>query len=236
VEPPRGDDPLVPRYAARHGLLDELDVELARRREPADRTRTLPYAALERLWSRRDVARRDKTLWRLLYETAARASEALSLNVEDLDLPACRAVIRGKNGELDYLHWQTGTGHLLSRLIAGRPYGPVSSPTGAPRPDGAPAAVDLCPHTGRPRLSNRRAAELLRDATGGWTLHQLRHSAITHLAEQNVALPLLMAKSRHTSLRSLQRQSACGARLSAPGLRKLESLNLDDREPINGLR
>jgi len=31
-------------------------------------------------------------------------------------------------------------------------------------------------------------------------LHQFRHSALTQLAEQNVALPLLMAKSRHRNL------------------------------------
>ena len=197
-------------YAAGHGLLDELAVELARRRELADRTRALPHAALERLWARRDVALRDKTLWRLLYETAARASEALSLNVEDLDLPARRAVIRGKNGELDYLHWQTGTGHLLSRLIAGRPTGPGVPDRPARRAGRAPAAVDLCPNTGRARLSYRRAEELFCEQTGGWTLHQLRHSAITHLAEQNVALPLLMAKSRHTSLRSLQKYARPG--------------------------
>jgi integrase/recombinase XerD len=43
------------------------------------------------------------------------------------------------------------------------------------------------------------------EASGGRTLHQLRHSALTHLAEQNVSLPLLMTKSRHESLRSLQR-------------------------------
>jgi integrase len=84
------------RYAARHRLLGELGVELDRRREPADRTRALPRAALERLWARRDVPLGDKTLWRLLYETAARAGEALSLNVEDLDLANRRAVIRGK--------------------------------------------------------------------------------------------------------------------------------------------
>jgi integrase/recombinase XerD len=42
-------------------------------------------------------------------------------------------------------------------------------------------------------------------------LHQLRHSALTHLAEQNVSLPLLMAKSRHASLRSLQRYARPGA-------------------------
>jgi integrase/recombinase XerC/integrase/recombinase XerD len=197
-------------YAARHGLLPELRVELDRRREPADRTRALPKAALERLWNRRDVALRDKTLWRLLYETAARAGEALSLDVDDLDLPNRRAAIRGKNGELDYLHWQTGTGHLLSRLVAGRTSGPVFLTDRRPSARRAPAAVDLCPHTGRARLSYRRAQELFCEATGGWTLHQLRHSALTHLAEQNVALPLLMAKSRHTSLRSLQKYARPG--------------------------
>ena len=206
-------------YAGRHGLLPELRVELDRRREPADRTRALPSAALERLWSRRDVALRDKTLWRLLYETAARAGEALALDIEDLDLPNRRAAIRGKNGELDYLHWQTGTGHLLSRLVAGRPSGPVFVTDRRASAGRAPATVDLCPHTGRARLSYRRAQELFAAATGGWTLHQLRHSAITHLAEQNVALPLLMAKSRHTSLRSLQKYARPGvdavARLTA---------------------
>jgi 4a-hydroxytetrahydrobiopterin dehydratase len=54
------------------------------------------------------------------------------------------------------------------------------------------------------RLSYRRAEALFRQASGGWTLHQLRHSPLMHLAEQNVSLPLLMAKSRHASLRSLQ--------------------------------
>ena len=65
----------------------------------------LREAALERLFNRRDIALRDKTLWRLLYETAARANEALSLDVDELDLPNRRAAIRGENGELDYLHW-----------------------------------------------------------------------------------------------------------------------------------
>jgi integrase len=157
------------RYAARHGLLPELRVELDRRREPADRTRALPKAALERLFSRRDVALRDKTLWRLLYETAARANEALSLDVEDLDLPNRRAASRGKNGELDYLHWQTGSGHLLSRLVAGRTSGPVFLTDRRASPSRAPAAV-----------------------------------------EENVSLALLMAKSRHTSLHSLQKYARPG--------------------------
>jgi hypothetical protein len=35
--------------------------------------------------------------------------------------------------------------------------------------------------------------------------HDLRRAALTHLGEDNVSLPLLMAKSRHKDLRSLQR-------------------------------
>ena len=38
----------------------------------------------------------------------------------------------------------------------------------------------------------------------------LRHSALTHLAEDNVQPPLLMAKSRHRSLRTLQRDARPG--------------------------
>ena len=66
-----------------------------------------------------------------------------------------------------------------------------------------PARADLDPASGHARLSYRRAADLFHTATGGWTLHQLRHSRLTHLAEAGVQLRILMAKSRHTSLTSL---------------------------------
>jgi integrase len=62
-----------------------------RRREHPDRTRALTRSQLEALWRRSDLRLRDKTLWRLLYETAARASEALNLDVTDLDLANNRA-------------------------------------------------------------------------------------------------------------------------------------------------
>jgi integrase len=70
-------------FCCRRGWLDEAVADgLERRREPVDRTKAIPYALLERLWRRDDVAVREKALWRLLYETAARAQEVLSLNVE----------------------------------------------------------------------------------------------------------------------------------------------------------
>ena len=203
----------------------EVAVGVDRRREPADRTRAIPYPQLERLWRRSDVAVREKALWRLLYETAARASEVLSLDVGDVDLENRRAVVRSKGGDLELLHFQTGSARLLPRLIAGRTSGPVFVTDRRPAPGRAPATVDVCAVTGHARLSYRRAEEVFRAASGGWTLHQLRHSAITHLAEDNVGLALLMAKSRHTSLRSLQRY----ARPSADAVAALTAAHDRDR-------
>ena len=71
-------------------------------------------------------------------------------------------------------------------------------------------ASEIIPSPTLRRRAIARAEELFAAVSGGWTLHQLRHSAITHLAEAEVNLPLLMAKSRHTSLRSLQRYASPG--------------------------
>jgi integrase/recombinase XerD len=195
----------------RRWLGEDLSVDLERRPEPADRTKAIPLPELERLWRRDTIGVRDKALWRFLYETAARATEALSVNVEDVDLDNKRVRVRSKGGDTDWLHFQTGSARLLPRLIGGRTRGPLFLADRRPVPARAPATVDRCPETGRGRLSYRRAEALFREASGGWTLHQLRHSALTHLAEQNVSLPLLMAKSRHASLRSLQRYARPGA-------------------------
>ncbi len=88
-------------FCGRRGWLRSgLEVRVERRREPADRTRAIAYVQIDRLWRRGDVAIREKALWRLLYETAARASEVLSLNVEDVDLENRRAVVRSKGGDV----------------------------------------------------------------------------------------------------------------------------------------
>jgi integrase len=189
--------------------VQDLVAGLDRGREKAGNTRVLSLPELERLWSRETVGLRERCLWRLLYETAARADEVLSLNVEDLDLADKRAVVVSKGGDRELLHFQTGSTRLLPRLIGGRRRGPVfladRPPDRPPVPSRAPASEDLCPETGRARLSYRRAEELFVAATQGRTLHDLRRAALTHLGEDKVSLPLLMAKSRHKNLRSLQR-------------------------------
>lgn len=73
-----------------------------------------------------------------------------------------------------------------------------------------PAPRDICPHTGRGRLGYDRARILFRKytattASGGLELHQLRHSAATHLGDQKVPLQLIMAKTRHKSPRTVMR-------------------------------
>ena len=92
------------------------------------------------------------------------------------------------------------------RLLAGRTSGPVF--LAGRRPTRAVPTPDLDPVIGRARLSYRRAAQLFQASTG-WTLHQLRHSAFTpHPAEEGTNLPLLLARSRHASVRSLERYAA----------------------------
>jgi integrase/recombinase XerD len=123
-----------------------------------------------------------------------------------------------KAGDIEWVYYQTGSALLLPRLLGGRTRGPVFL---ADRlPIRAVPGLDLCPVTGRARLSYRRAAELFAQATaplaatagrsGGWTLHQLRHSALTHDAEAGTNTPMLLARSRHASMRSLERYARPG--------------------------
>ncbi len=59
---------------------------IERRPQVRDDTTPVRYQQLHALWTRADSHVREKTLWRMLYETAARANEILALNIEDLHL------------------------------------------------------------------------------------------------------------------------------------------------------
>ena len=91
-----------------------------------------------------------------------------------------------------------------------RPYR-LSSPAGGTR---------LSRSASRARaLSYQQAEALFSAASGGATLHQLRHSALTHDAEKGTGTPMLMARSGHISVRSLARY----ARVSAEALTRHQS-------------
>ncbi|MGA4987835.1 hypothetical protein [Nonomuraea bangladeshensis] len=128
-----------------------------------------------------------------------------------------------KGGAIEYVHWATATARLLPRLLQGRQAGPVfladrRAPASGPR---ARHHRHL-PVTGRGRLSYPRAEYLFKTATAaldphheGWTLHQLRHSALQHLAEAGRTAPELQAKFRRQSLASLGRYVRLGEKTSA---------------------
>lgn len=179
-------------------------------RRGEQRKRTIPMRTLERLWGNRGTAGgnivhalRERTFWRLAYDTAARADELLNLNAEDLDLTDRSAPVVGKGDEVRRVRWTTGTNRLLRELVGERAHGPLFLTDR--RATGDVPAADRDPDTGRARLSYRRAHELFEAATGGhWTLHQLRHTRLSHFADDGVDLHALKAISGHKSFRSLK--------------------------------
>ena len=109
---------------------------------------------------------------------------------------------------------------LLPRLLKGRTSGPLFVTERKARVQ-LPAS-DLDEH-GHARLSYEQAGQIFKRASGGATLHQLRHSALTHDAETGTSTPMLMARSGHTSVRSLAKY----ARVSAEALARHQA----ERDP-----
>jgi integrase/recombinase XerD len=129
------------------------------------------------------VTLREQAFWRVLYESAAHVDAVLSLNADRLDLRGRVAPVGRAARERDWIQWGDAAGQLLGWLLAGRPCGPVFL-TDRRAPARA-AADDVCPVTGRARMSYRRAAEIftavtrpLDPAGRGWTLSQLRQAGL----------------------------------------------------------
>ncbi|MFD7534661.1 site-specific recombinase [Streptomyces sp. NPDC059819] len=138
----------------RHGWIEsDPTIGVERRPAPPDRTKALAENQIAALW-RLNVALWDKTLWKMIYESAARAEEIQCLNVEDLHPGDKRGRTLAKGDATEWIHWQSGTAQLLPRLIAGRTRGPLFL-TGRKAPAGTPT-LDVCPETSRARLSYRR--------------------------------------------------------------------------------
>ena len=118
----------------------QLPPDAERRKENNDATRALPRARVERLLSRRDIPLREKTLWRMLYETAARASEILALDVEDLDLEQRRAAVRSKGGDTEFVYWDRDRAPAAPAAAPARRHQPhqraavPGQPQASPRP------------------------------------------------------------------------------------------------------
>ncbi|MET0233119.1 MAG: RNA polymerase sigma factor [Kibdelosporangium sp.] len=148
--------------------LEDLSAGLERRPETQATTRPVGDDELETLWNL-DHPLRERTLWRLLYESSAGVKTVLSLNVENLDFEDRRA--RAGNA---WVTWRSATAELLPLLVDSRTEGPLFLADRRPAP--ARATTDVCPSTGRGRLSYERAEYLFKQATGR-TLSQLKTRA-----------------------------------------------------------
>ncbi|WP_061296851.1 RNA polymerase sigma factor [Herbidospora cretacea] len=141
--------------------------DLRRREQPPPVRR--PALQGEPPWDRPGVALRERVLWCLLHESAAPVSRVLALDVDDLDLDDRRS----RTG----VSWRSRTARLLPELVAGRTRGPLFLSDRRPAPARRPAEKDLCPDTGRRRLSYERAEHLFKQATGR-TLRALRSDGV----------------------------------------------------------
>jgi len=171
---------------------------LERRRPRSDRAaharaRAIPAAELLAFLDA-DHPLREKTLWWLLYETAARAGPRPQRRRSGPGCPARRGSRQGRPGR----------GHRL-----GDQDRPAAAPTPAP-----PARRPAVPHRHRPRTRPPTSPGRLRPrhrpgpAVLPASRRDIHHGRrrldpaprLTHLAKAGVGLPMLMTKSRHTSL------------------------------------
>jgi integrase/recombinase XerD len=149
-----------------------------RHRQPAAAAAPLRAAQVDELF-RLAASLREHAFWRVLCDSGAPAGEVLALDADRLDLSRHRVRGRPGAGSRAGIDWQETTSQVLRWLLAGRTWGPVFV-TDRKAPAQA-ATADVCPVTGRARMSYRRAAEILTTLTRpldpagrGWTLHQLR--------------------------------------------------------------
>ncbi|WP_158688184.1 MULTISPECIES: site-specific integrase [Actinomycetes] len=170
-----------------------------------DDTRVRDREQIDRLVADKRRSLEDRTLWSMLYSTAARAEEVLALDIEDLDRANRRARTIRKGGKADDLLYDVRTARMLGQLLGRRTTGPIFLSARRAPDDGTVPARDVDPVSRRRRMTYRTAERRLGAATGGWDLHDLRHSRLTHAGEDGATEADLMNLSGHEDRRTLQR-------------------------------
>ena len=194
------------RFAALDGLVvDDVARDVAPPDRPVRLPRTLDVDEVEQLLAGvvgdGPVALRDRALLELLYSTGARISEAVGLDVDDLDESARTVLLRGKGGK--------------DRIVpVGRPalaavdaYRVRARPALAAR--GAGTAALLLNARGA-RLSRQSAWHVLRAAADAAGLaavvspHTLRHCFATHLLAGGADVRTVQELLGHASVSTTQ--------------------------------
>ncbi|ETZ36044.1 tyrosine recombinase XerD [Mycobacterium sp. MAC_080597_8934] len=144
---------------------------------------------------------RNRALLELLYSTGARISEAVGLDVDDVDTQARSVLLRGKGGKQRLVPiGRPAVAALDAYLVRGRS-------ELARRGRGTPA-IFLNVRGGR--LSRQSAWQVLQDAAeraginSGVSPHMLRHSFATHLLEGGADVRVVQELLGHASVTTTQ--------------------------------
>lgn len=210
------------RFAAAEGIID---VDVARAVKPPTPSRRLPKAlTLDEVLALLDGAGgdgpgdgpltlRNRALLELLYSTGARISEAVGLDVDDIDTEARSVLLRGKGGKQRLVPvGRPAIAALDAYLVRGRPDlarrgRGISSPGRSAAAPGGPA-IFLNARGGR--LSRQSAWQVLQDAaeragiTAAVSPHTLRHSFATHLLDGGADVRVVQELLGHASVTTTQ--------------------------------
>jgi integrase/recombinase XerD len=144
---------------------------------------------------------RNRALLELLYSTGARISEAVGLDVDDIDTHARSTLLRGKGGKQRLVPiGRPAVAALDAYLVRGRP-------DLARRGRGTPA-IFLNARGGR--LSRQSAWQVLQDAAeragikAAVSPHVMRHSFATHLLDGGADVRVVQELLGHASVTTTQ--------------------------------
>ncbi|BBC17137.1 site-specific tyrosine recombinase XerD [Mycobacterium leprae Kyoto-2] len=200
-------------FAVAEGLVD---LDVARAVRPPTPGRRLPksltvdevLALLESVGgeSRADgpLVLRNRALLELLYSTGSRISEAVGLDVDDVDTQARTVLLQGKGGKQRLVPvGRPAVQALDAYLVRGRS-------DLARRGPGMLATPAIFLNARGGRLSRQSAWQVLQDAaehagiTSGVSPHMLRHSFATHLLEGGADIRVVQELMGHASVTTTQ--------------------------------
>ena len=201
------------RFAAAEGIID---LDVARAVKPPTPSRRLPKAlSLDEVLALLEGAGgdgasdgpltlRNRALLELLYSTGARISEAVGLDVDDVDAQARSVLLHGKGGKQRLVPvGRPAIAALDAYLVRGRP-----DLARRGRGTGSGGAVFLNARGGR--LSRQSAWQVLQDAaeragiTAAVSPHTLRHSFATHLLDGGADVRVVQELLGHASVTTTQ--------------------------------
>lgn len=192
------------KFAVREGIVEVNVANAIKPPKPAKRLpKALPLDQVEAILATADsstaLSKRDRALLETLYGCGARISEAVGLDLDDLDLEQGTVLLRGKGSKQRIVPIGSyAVTALENYLAAGRPV----------LVKGSQPAVFLNSRGGR--LSRQSAWSILREATTKAGIsaevspHTLRHSFATHLLDGGADVRVVQELLGHASVTTTQ--------------------------------